>query len=728
MTKPFASCDLPDLVYEIFLDARAAAAQLLPRLADAEATEAALQRHPLVRGASGLECTGTAESEQAWCSMLRDLFSASGAAVSDAALLRVYLVCRQCCGRGRVRVCAFITRIMSHPAAAAAGHELLAHLTAHPVRCLASQLNVQRWRAMLRCHTPSPAHAPHWHATGIHVGQKQRRAVLCGGALLRVLVPRLLCVQGEYGVVYPLNLARRIASRRHFLGSKLHQAEGVFEEGQRLYGEQRFSEAAERWGRAALLQHGPSHAHLSDMLISSKPGVALDKKRAFTLASAGAALGCAHSKGALGLCYAYGFGVAEDEARGLALGRESAAAGSCFGQNVVGRCYEFGGGGVAQDNAEAVRLYRLAAAQGDASAQYNLGYMIEKGYGVAQDTAEAIRWYRLAAEQGHAGAPYRLGCLCEKCDGVAQDTAEAIRWYRLAAEQGNKLAQKRLGKLGSVSRSAGTKTEFEGKQYDHVLPVAVGEDAPTLKIAFNNNDDPSAVAQAFTRRHGLHGYGLEQIVDFVKSAQQPVALAAARSSFPCGSTLPSPAPPPSAAIVPKLMAKISQFNAELAVTRQLQLTAQELNGLEVRASPAGQSCNCSHVSQELLLTGTFSEDCRDAIIKGMQWPHAMAFPILDVLRSAAIKSPSWSPVQFLFLAPFTCLCHPYGASLIFPFRCQRSIRSQSANWRQVDQFYSSYCQSRLCIGWFVRRQQPFDEFALLQQSSHAVWLALSSCN
>jgi hypothetical protein len=49
MTKPFASCDLPDLVYEIFLDRqRGGGAPLLPLLADAEATEAALQRHPLV--------------------------------------------------------------------------------------------------------------------------------------------------------------------------------------------------------------------------------------------------------------------------------------------------------------------------------------------------------------------------------------------------------------------------------------------------------------------------------------------------------------------------------------------------------------------------------------------------------------------------------------------------------------------------------------------------------
>jgi uncharacterized protein len=223
-----------------------------------------------------------------------------------------------------------------------------------------------------------------------------------------VLVPRLLCVQGEYGVIYPLNLARRIASRRHFLGSKPNEAEGVFEEGQLLYGEQRFSEAAERWGRVALLQHAPSHAHLSSMLMDGRQGVAKDYNRAFAFASAGAALGCAHSKGALGCCYVYGYGVAEDEARGLALGRESAAAGSCFGQYLVGACYRWGCCGVAKHHAEAVRLYRLAAAQGHADAQYSLGYKFENGKGVARDRAEAIRLYRLAAAQGDANAAAAL--------------------------------------------------------------------------------------------------------------------------------------------------------------------------------------------------------------------------------------------------------------------------------------------------------------------------------
>ncbi len=76
--------------------------------------------------------------------------------------------------------------------------------------------------------------------------------------------------------------------------------------------------------------------------------MAKDMKRAFELAAAGAGLGCAHSKGALGRCYVAGYGVAEDVARGLALGRESAAVGSCFGQFVVGACYDEGCGGVAR--------------------------------------------------------------------------------------------------------------------------------------------------------------------------------------------------------------------------------------------------------------------------------------------------------------------------------------------------------------------------------------------
>ena len=61
-----------------------------------------------------------------------------------------------------------------------------------------------------------------------------------------------------------------------------------------------------------------------------------------------------------------------------------------------------------QDDAEAVRWFRLAAEQGDATAQNNLGVRYGTGRGVPQDDAEAVRWYRLAAEQGHASG-YWIG-------------------------------------------------------------------------------------------------------------------------------------------------------------------------------------------------------------------------------------------------------------------------------------------------------------------------------
>ena len=56
------------------------------------------------------------------------------------------------------------------------------------------------------------------------------------------------------------------------------------------------------------------------------------------------------------------------------------------------------------DYATAFRLYRPLADQGNASAQDNLGLMYAKGEGVPQNNAEAVKWFRLAAVQGNASA------------------------------------------------------------------------------------------------------------------------------------------------------------------------------------------------------------------------------------------------------------------------------------------------------------------------------------
>jgi soluble lytic murein transglycosylase-like protein len=56
--------------------------------------------------------------------------------------------------------------------------------------------------------------------------------------------------------------------------------------------------------------------------------------------------------------------------------------------------------GVARDYQRAYRLYCLAATQGDAKAQYSLGWMYINGRGVPQDDSLAAGWLRLAARQG----------------------------------------------------------------------------------------------------------------------------------------------------------------------------------------------------------------------------------------------------------------------------------------------------------------------------------------
>ena len=85
------------------------------------------------------------------------------------------------------------------------------------------------------------------------------------------------------------------------------------------------------------------------------------------------------------------------------------------------------------------------AEQGDADAQFNLGFRYDNGEGVPEDDAEAVKWYRKAAEQGYAKAQYNLGLMYDNGEGVPEDDAEAVKWFRKAAEQGYALAQYNLG-------------------------------------------------------------------------------------------------------------------------------------------------------------------------------------------------------------------------------------------------------------------------------------------
>ena len=94
---------------------------------------------------------------------------------------------------------------------------------------------------------------------------------------------------------------------------------------------------------------------------------------------------------------------------------------------------------------EYVENIKKRAEQGNAWAQSLLGDMYAEGRELPEDDAEAVRWYRMAAEQGEAGAQFALAAIYARGDGVTEDDAEAMRWYRMAAEQGYAQAQLNLG-------------------------------------------------------------------------------------------------------------------------------------------------------------------------------------------------------------------------------------------------------------------------------------------
>jgi len=59
--------------------------------------------------------------------------------------------------------------------------------------------------------------------------------------------------------------------------------------------------------------------------------------------------------------------------------------------------------------------------------------MYERGEGVSQSPAEAAKWYRLAADQGDSTAQLKVATMYAEGSGVGRDVVQAWEWLELAA-------------------------------------------------------------------------------------------------------------------------------------------------------------------------------------------------------------------------------------------------------------------------------------------------------
>jgi len=135
----------------------------------------------------------------------------------------------------------------------------------------------------------------------------------------------------------------------------------------------------------------------------------------------------------------------------------AAEEGDAEAQFELGRAYD-GGDGVIADIQTALTWYRRAANQSHADAMYYIALTYDYADRVDEDNAAAASWYRRAAELGHAESQAQLGLMYELGEGVAADINAARVWYEAAAENGDADGKGYLGDL--YIRGAGVRQDF----------------------------------------------------------------------------------------------------------------------------------------------------------------------------------------------------------------------------------------------------------------------------
>jgi hypothetical protein len=141
----------------------------------------------------------------------------------------------------------------------------------------------------------------------------------------------------------------------------------------------------------------------------------------------------------LGVMYAKGRGVPQDDAEAVKWYRLAAEQGNVTAQYNLGVMYAKGRG-VPQDYVQAYVWFDLAASRYSASEAEDRDEAVHNRDVAASkmtpaQLAEAVKWYRLAAQQGYALAQYNLGVMYAKGRGVPQDYVQAYVWFDLAASR-----------------------------------------------------------------------------------------------------------------------------------------------------------------------------------------------------------------------------------------------------------------------------------------------------
>lgn len=91
---------------------------------------------------------------------------------------------------------------------------------------------------------------------------------------------------------------------------------------------------------------------------------------------------------------------------------------------------------------DAIKNYYVLAHQGDAHAQYRIGFMYLHGQGIKSDICESTRWFDKSARDGNGFAQFELGRAYYEGYGVARNHTKAYLWIRESLKTINQKATK----------------------------------------------------------------------------------------------------------------------------------------------------------------------------------------------------------------------------------------------------------------------------------------------
>lgn len=156
---------------------------------------------------------------------------------------------------------------------------------------------------------------------------------------------------------------------------------------------------------------------------------------------------------------------ASDDEKAAAWYRMAAEQGHAGAQNNLGLLY-FTGRGVQHDPSRALELYESAARQNDPSGIANLGIMYLFGHEVEVDRDRALQLLEAAAKLDNPRAQYLTAVLLLDRKPVLESEHPSIRWLEAAAEKGLESARRRLALLRErESGASGEITSHESLAY-----------------------------------------------------------------------------------------------------------------------------------------------------------------------------------------------------------------------------------------------------------------------